>query len=901
MALTIGTTLGPYQIEAALGAGGMGEVYKARDTRLDRTVAIKVLPAHVASDPDLKRRFEREAKTVAALSHPHICPVFDVGSQAPSTGTGPAIDFLVMEYLDGETLAQRLEHGALPLDQALRFAIEIADALDKAHRQGIVHRDLKPGNIMLTTAGAKLLDFGLAKSSAVAMGADSALPTMSGGLTAAGAILGTLQYMAPEQLEGDDVDARTDIFAFGTTVYEMITGAKAFSGKSQASLIGSILKDEPRAIVELQPVSPPALDRVVKKCLAKDPEQRWQTTRDLHDELVWITDTGAEAVVAATPSQSQPAGRRQFASLVGTAVVASALVGLAVWGLMRPGPTAPRLPTRLTVTAPPEVEMIPPFGLALSPDGRTVVFVGSGPSGRQLYRRSLGEVDAVPIPGTGPPWVPFFSPDGEWVGYFDALGQGTQTLKKIRLDGSSYPVTLCPAPGGWRSASWGADDMIVFGSRDEGVWRVSANGGEPELIRPAESNTEDTPRWLDVLPDGRAVLGTVGRTPDVEIVVVDTATGEQAPLMAGASPRYISTGHIIYWWENALWAGPFDVDRRELTGPPVPVVEDVQMNVVANGLASFAVGGDSLVYAPGQSVGAAVSQLVWVDREGREDPIAAEPRQYRALRVSPDGQRAAVVVLNEGDEEDILIYDLARDTPTRLTFDPASDNFPVWSPDGQRVVFASTREGARNLFWKAANGTGEATRLTTSETPQFSSSWAPDGGTLVFVEQLPGTGFDLAVLPTSGDGVSELLLQTEFFEWYSEVSPDGRWIAYASNESGRNQIYVRPFPNVDEGKWQISRESGNFPVWSPDGRELFYRRLSDGAMMVVQIETDSTFSHGNPELLFDAAGFLPAGGARAFDIAPDGRFLMIRLQTGGASLVAVENWLDELTERLAGP
>ena len=753
---------------------------------------------------------------------------------------------------------------------------------------------------MLTKAGAKLLDFGLAKLKPV--GGDvgvSGLPTQSAGLTGEGAILGTLQYMAPEQLEGKEADARTDIFAFGATVYEAITGEKTFSGKSQASLIGSILRDQPRALSQLQPVSPPALDRVVKKCLAKDPERRWHSAHDLHDELTWVAEAGADAVAAAAPSPSQPAGRRQVASLVAAAVVAGALVGLAVWGLMRAEPLGPRLATRVAVTAPSEVEMIPGLGFALSPGGRTVVFVGTVGGGRnQLYRRSIGEVGAVPIPGTEQPWVPFFSPDGEWAGYID---QGDDTLKRIRLDGSSNPVTVCPAPGGWRSASWGADDLIVFGSRQDGVWRVSANGGEPELIRPAEPVNDATPRWLDVLPDGQAALAAVGRTPDVEIVLLDVATGAQTPLLAGTSPRYVQTGHIVYWREESLWAVPFDAERHALTGSPVPVVEDVYMgDGGADGLALFAVGGNSLVYAPSESVGA-VRQLVWVDRDGRVDPIAAEPRDYVALRLSPDGQRAAVVV-GEALDEDLFIYDLARDTPTRLTFDRASDNFPLWSPDGERVLFASTRAGVRNVFWKAADGTGEVTRLTTSDTPQYPSSLAPDGETLVLVEQRAGTGFDLSVLPTSGEGAAEPLLQTEFAEYQSAISPNGRWIAYASTESGENHVYVRPFPNVNDGQWQVSRESGAFPVWSPDGRELFYPRVSDQALMAVQVETDSTFSHGNPELRFDGEEFFGGTGARPFDIAPDGRFLAIRQQTSDSSLVVVvENWLDELQRLVPTP
>ena len=878
MALDPGTWLGPYQIESPLGAGGMGEVYKARDTRLDRTVAIKVLPEHVANNPELKQRFEREAKTVAGLSHPNICPVFDVGEQ-------DGLNFLVMEYLDGETLAQRLKKGALPLDRALTIAIEIADALDRAHRQGIVHRDLKPANIMLTKAGAKLLDFGLAKPTGMAMGTDSAMPTMSAGLTAEGAILGTLQYMAPEQLEGDVVDARTDIFAFGTTVYEMITGAKTFSGKSQASLIGSILKDEPRALTELQPVSPPALDRVVKKCLAKDPERRWHSAHDLHDELKWVAEAGA--VVSATSAPSRSAGRRHVALLVGSAVVASAVVGLAVWGLTR---SSPPLSTRFVVTSPTGVRMIPGFGLAVSPDGRTVVFVGRVENiGNQLYQRSLGEVDSVLIAGTQQPWIPFFSPDGEWVGYID---QSDNTLRKVRLDSGSNPVTLTQVPTGssWRSASWGADDQILFGSQDiEGLWRISANGGEPERIELAES--DEAPRWLDLLPDSQAALATSGRLPSTEIVVLDLTTGEQTTLLVGASPRYVSTGHIVYWREESLWAVPFDAERREITGSPVPVVENVQVNVIANGLADYAVGGHSLVYGPGG--GTTERQLVWVDRNGQEDPLGAPLRAYDHPRVSPDGTQVAVSINDDGNT-DIWIYDIARGTSTRLTFDPAADQSPLWTPDGQRVVFGSTRDGDTNMYWRAADGTGPVERLTTSPRGQIPNGWTSDGRQLVFMEQAPETNSDIWLLPIDGDSTPEPIVVEPFSQTHPTISPDGQWVAYMSNASGDREIYVQPFPGLD-GRWQISTTGGVEPLWSPTGTELFFRQRA--GVMTVPINTSDGFAPGNPESLFSSAYF---GGSpiRQYDLHPDGeRFLMVKLQAApvDSGLVVVENWLDQLT------
>ena len=551
MALTPGTTLGPYEIQTPLGAGGMGEVYTARDTRLDRTVAIKVLPEHVASDPDLKQRFEREAKTVAALSHPHICPVFDVGSQ-------DGIDFLVMEYLEGETLAQRLEKGALPLDQALQIAIQIADALDKAHRQGIVHRDLKPGNIMLTKSGAKLLDFGLAKlrkPGTVGAAGFSAAPTQREPLTGEGAILGTLQYMAPEQLEAKDADARTDIFAFGTTVYEMVTGQKAFKGDSQASLIHSIMGVDPPAMSSLHVVSPPALDRVAKRCLAKDPDDRWQSARDLTDELQWIREGGSQPSVSALVTTPEPARwRRTVGVAVAASMVVAVITGVAVWSLMR---SALEPLARVLISgggADPLYIAPSTADVAISPDGQHVAYVAGNRRAPQIQVRALGQLVPTTVVAEGLPFSPFFSPDGEWLGFFDV---SDRVLRRVSVHGGP-PAEICELPGRFqmRGATWGADDTIVFGTYtpDSGLWRVHAGGGEPvQLTTPDDQGNHV---WPEMLPSGEAVLFTMVPGTGVDNAQLAVLTLEEsAPKLinlGGTHPRYVPTGHLVYSVDNTL-------------------------------------------------------------------------------------------------------------------------------------------------------------------------------------------------------------------------------------------------------------------------------------------------------------------------------------------------------------
>ena len=669
MPLASGTTLGPYQIEAPVGAGGMGEVYRARDTRLDRTVAIKVLPEHVAADPDLKQRFEREAKTISNLNHPHICTLHDIGTQ-------DGIDFLVMEYLDGETLAQRLEKGALPLDQALTIAIEIADALNKAHRQGIVHRDLKPGNIMLTKAGAKLLDFGLAKLKATGtVGATefSAATTQSEPLTERGTILGTLHYMSPEQVEGKEVDARADVFAFGAVLYEMVTGERAFAGDTQASVMGAILKDDPRPVSALQPTSPPMLDRVVKKCLAKDPDGRWQTVHDLHDELTWIAQ--GDAQVGASASTAATGGQPKGLTAIGWRVagVVSTALGLAaaVW-VLRPSPQ-PVNAARVIVSLLPADSLVGPVRngvsqVTVSRDGTTLAYVGVRDGERELYIRELAVDDARAVPDSTDANLPFFSPDGEWVGFFAA-----GFLKKVSVGGGT-PITLAEAPAP-RGGSWNENGMIVFASPSRAALsRVSADGGTPETVTVLDAEHGETshrqPRFL---PGGRAIVffaETTGR--EGRIVVQSLETGERRDLMEGATrPRYSPTGHLLYVQGGTNMAAPFDLERLELAGAGVPILPDEATLLDVSDTGTLA---DLATEASRRS-----SRLVWVTRTGQEEPLAVPPRNYRHPRLSPDGRRVAVDIEEAGDRN-IWLYDISREGLTKLT--SGGDNlWPVWTPN----------------------------------------------------------------------------------------------------------------------------------------------------------------------------------------------------------------------------
>jgi Tol biopolymer transport system component/predicted Ser/Thr protein kinase len=896
MTLASGTKLGPYEITGALGGGGMGEVYRARDTRLDRTVAVKILPDHLSDRAELRERFEREARTVASLNHPHICTLFDIGQQ---DGT----DFLVMEYLEGETLAERLKKGPLPLDQVLQYAIEISDALDKAHRKGITHRDLKPGNIMLTKSGAKLLDFGLAKlkQEATPTASLSQRPTAESAMTAEGTILGTLQYMAPEQVEGktNDIDARTDIFGFGAVVYEMATGKKAFEGKTSASVVAKILEVDPPSMISLQPMTPAALDRIVKKCLAKDPENRWQSARDLETELKWIAEGGALAPSAQTvPKRGIRAlGQRPSVLVVGALLIAI-VTALGVWSL-EPSLAPNQTVTRFTITLPPGQQLA---GLndgpavALSPDGTRLAYVAVKGGTQQLYLRAMDSLEAQPILGTEGAVNPFFSPDGQWLGFF-----ARDKLKKVAVSGGAA-VTLgdAPFPCG---ASWGSQGIIAFAPAFNGVLeQVSDAGGTPRPLSRLEK-TEGSHRWPEFLPGGTAVLfsaGVVGQNwGESQVAIQSLGTGERRNLVQGGTyPRYALSGHLIYSQRGTLLAVPFDPQRLTVTGAAVPVAEGVlQSTGIGHAQYSFSATG-SLAYVPGTAQAAFQSRLVWVNRNGVEQPVAAPAHAYRRPQLSPDGRLVAVGIQEQ--ETQVWLYDLARETLTRLTFAGNFNVNPVWTPDEKRIAFTSNKEGAQSIFWQLADGSGGLERLTTGEynNNHVPMSWSPDGQLLAFIEVNPTTGLDIWVL-RMGDRKAQPFLRTPFNEGAPRFSPDGRWLAYISDESGRFEIYVQPYPGPG-GKWQISTDGGSEPLWNPNGRELFYR--SGAKMMAVDIATQPSFAAGKARVLFEGQYQPSPATIPNYDVSPDGqRFLMLKsseqTQAAPTQINVVLNWFEELKRK----
>jgi eukaryotic-like serine/threonine-protein kinase len=890
MPILPGRRLGPYEILSAIGAGGMGEVYRARDTRLDRIVAIKVLPTHLADRSELRDRLEREAKTIASLNHPHICTLYDTGHQ-------DGIDFLVMEYLEGETLAQRLLKGSLPIEQVLQYAIEISDALDKAHRKGITHRDLKPGNIMLTKSGTKLLDFGLAKLKQEVAPANvplSELPTAIDPLTAQGTIVGTLQYMAPEQLEGKEADARTDIFAFGAVVYEMATGKKAFEGKSQASLIAKILDTDPPSMSSLQPMTPPALDRVVKKCLAKEPDKRWQASSDVCDELKWIAEGGSQiaSMPVAAVKGVRALGRRGLILSVGALLLAVVVTGLAVW-ILKLSPTPPPKPVlRFTITLPPGQQLAGlEFGLpvALSPDGTHLAYAASQGGARQLYLRAMDSQEARPISGTEDGYDPFFSPDGQWLGFF-AGGK----LKKASVSGGAA-IALGDA-GNPVGGSWGSQGTIVFApSGNAPLLQVSDSGGTPQPLTRLEKG-ETGQFWPDFLPSGKAVLFADARGPgDVQILVQSAATGERRNLVGGTQPRYATSGHLIYAQGGTLMAVPFDAQRLEIKGTPVPVVEGVaQSSTYISSQYSISDTG-SLAYVSGGSQ-SNQRRMVWVSRNGTEQPLPAPPQAYQYVRLSPDGRHVAVELDNQ-----IWLYDLARDTLTRFTFEGSRNQSPVWTPDGKRIaVYSNKGGGATNLYWQLADGSGGLERLTTNDNLQIPKSFSPDGQLLAFHENNPKTQKDIWVLRMS-DRKAQPFLVTPFNEGAPTFSPDGHWLAYVSNESGRPEIYVQPYPGPG-GKWQISTEGGTEPAWNRNGKELFYR--SGDKMMALDVATQPSFSAGKPRLLFERQYYKSDWPliSTAYDVSADGqRFLMVKGTEQAASVTQINvvlNWFEELKQKV---
>jgi len=892
MSLPAGTQLGPYEIVSAIGAGGMGEVYKAKDTRLSRTVAIKVLPEQVSHQLELRQRFEREAQTIASLNHPHICTLHDVGHQGD-------IEYLVMEYLDGETLAQRLERGPMPIDQVLKYAIQIADALDKAHRSGITHRDLKPANIMITKSGAKLLDFGLAKLKQEVQPPTvlSAMPT-NAAVTAQGTILGTLQYMSPEQVEGNDADSRTDIFAFGSILYEMATGRRTVEGKSQASIIAAILDRDPPAISSIQPTTPRQFDHLVKRCLAKAPDERWQTASDLQLELKWIAEnlTQTDSGTVTEVRHDRP-GRRgiSWSMAVAIATLAAVLAGGLVWlGLKTPTGGRTSTIARLSIALPPG-EQIADSGnpsLALSPDGQEVAYVAFRTGAPQVFLRSIDRLESKPLPGTEGAFNPFFSPDGQWIGFF-AGGK----LKKVSLSGSAVQV-LCDAPSG-RGGSWGPDDYIYFAPTNiGGIWKVSAAGGSPQEVTVLDrSKGEVSHRFPHILPGGKSLLLTVWTGPGVDerqVQSLSLADGKKQVLVNGGDmPRYVPVGYLVYGHNDALMAAPFDLQTLSLKpGPPMLLAETVRGKDEGT---HYAVSNSpTLAYLQGDPK-RTERRLVWVDRSGKVEPVAAPLREYSNPSVSPDGRYVAVEV--DTSAVIIWLYDFGRATLTPIT-SLGSSQAPSWTPDGKRIAYRATRTGYRNLFWKVVDGSSEEERLAKSEDAQTPGSWSPDGKWVAYVDVSPATGPDLMLLPLEGDRKPQVFLRTPNSELNPQFSPDGKWLAYMSDESSRDEIYVRPFPGPG-AKVQVSTQGGIEPLWSRNGKELFY--LEGNKMMAVDVTTQPAFSAGTPRKLFEGQYVESPTGSTGYSISPDGqRFLRIQTSVPEPPLTQINivlNWFEELKQR----
>ena len=900
MPLPAGTPLGPYEIVAPLGAGGMGEVYRARDLRLDRTVAIKVLPQQSIPSAEARQRFEREAKTISQLSHPHICSLHDVGREGD-------VEYLVMEYLEGETLAERLVRGALPLDQTLRFGVEIADALDRAHRQGIVHRDLKPGNVMLTRGGVKLLDFGLARSFEAPASSASALtglPTSPPNLTQEGSILGTVQYMAPEQLEGKPADARTDIFALGSVLYEMATGKKAFAGSSQASLISSIMKEDPAAISALSPMSPAALDRVVRNCLAKDPEDRWQTARDVGLQLQGIRDdrsASAPAIVAT------PAGRRRTALLPW--LLAAASLVLAIFGWTHRPPSAAGLPVLRTYLPPPPNANFHTLGanvggVALSPDGRRLVFGAHEADGmHRLWVREMDALEPYPVPGAEEAIMPFWSPDSRSVGFF-ARGK----LKAVEASPNPPAARELADVIEPRGGSWGEDGTIVFAPQNyKGLMRVSAAGGP---VAPAteldKSNGETSHRWPFFLPGGRRVL-YMARSPDpkspldVRNVVLAASldskeTREVIPAGLGATRTvYSAPGLLLFRRNTNLMALAFDVDALRTSGEPMLVAKDVQ-GFIATGLAIFSATPDLLVYST--RVGEFPSRLVLLDRSGKELSTVMAGGMLINLALAADGKTVAVARVEDPFPPDLWLSDVGVAREIRLTRDSVPQVAPVFHPDGKRLFFSAIANGPWAIWEMPLPGGKDIQIFLESPTTKTSTDVSPDGRYLMYREYNSGTRGDLKYVALHGDRTERKYIATADDETHGTFSPDGRWVAYVSDDSGRKEVYVAAFPDPAR-RFRVSAAGGMQPRWSRDGKELYFIQADHlMATSVAHEGDDLVFSPAKPLFqLFFYTRMNPGFDLVApYAVTPDGKFVAFVRSSKEVTppLVVVQNWREGL-------
>jgi len=884
MPITPGTRFGPYEIVAAIGAGGMGEVYSAKDTRLERMVAVKILLSHLSENPDLLARFEREAKIVSGLQHPNICVLHDIGKHE-------GMDYLVMEFLEGETLAARLARGPMKIEETISVGIEIADALDKAHKQGIVHRDLKPGNVMLTKTGAKLMDFGLAKPAMFASSAGSGAPAFSAAtmsnpaspITQAGSVVGTIQYMSPEQISGQVVDARSDIFAFGVMLYEMIAGKRPFAGKTQLKVASAILEDEPEPISSVQPLTPPALGFVIKSCMAKEPESRSQSIADVKQHLQWIQEGGSQVNIPVVVTHKREKREHVAWGVAAVMTVALLIVGFFLWRLA----SEPKPIMRGTLL-PPTVAKQGIDYPTISPNGRYVVYRSDSNGTKQLFLQSFDSPVPQPMSGTESalPYL-FWSADSRSVGFF-ANGK----LKRVDVNGGPAQV-VADAPAG-RGGTWNSEGVILFApDSNTTLSRVSAAGGKPTPVTDLDAGKHQlTHRYPWFLPDGKHFLFMAGLTgndnPNNDILLGSLDSKESTLVAAASSNPAYASGYLLFRRESSLMAQPFDARKGVTTGDAVPIVEQLKFNA-SNSLAAFSASTNGvLVYQNGSAT--IPARIAWFDSTGKQLATLGQPETGSILRLSPDGKRTAVTIADALGNVDIWVYDNAREIKTRLTFDPARDVFPVWFPDGKRIVYSSERMNRWQIFVKNADGSGSDEQLLKSNDSDLAVDISSDGKYLVYQHTVVGSsnGIDLWVLPLAGEPKPYAYLATQYNEVDARISPDVHWLAYTSNESGKDEIYISTFPKGGS-KWQISSGGGKYPIWSKDGKQIYYKSPDNHLMAVPVTFSAGSVQPGSPHALFL---FNPVFSFGCIDVSRDGKFIINNASqdTSLSPISFTENW-----------
>lgn len=857
----------------------MGEVYRARDTRLDRTVAIKILPAHFSNDLVRKQRFEREAKTVSGLNHPNICTLYDVGSQN-------GIDYLVMECVEGESLAERLERGSLPVEQVLKIGREIADALDKAHRSGVIHRDLKPGNIMQTKSGAKLLDFGLARptSQSTSLATLTATGARQPPVTQEGTVVGTFQYMSPEQVEGKELDTRSDVFSLGAVLYELLTGQKAFEGKSQLSVASAILEKEPAPISTVKPLAPRSLDHVIRRCLAKDPDDRWQSARDLSLELNSIVQGDSVTGAAAGVATHRWGSRRERLAWGLSALL---LLTTAYFLLRQQASSMLQQPTFRTSILPPDKHRIDWSNAgALSPDGRLLVFSVSGPeAGNQLWLRPLDSLTARQLPGTEGGFGAFWSPDSRWIAFYSG-----GKLKKISVDGGAS-IVICDASSQGRGGSWGPDGTILFvPGFGIPVYSVPATGGTPTPATQLDKSRQElTHRWPAFLPDGKHFL-YFSRGPENAIYIGTLGSAERKLILKNDSnATYAPSGYLLFVRNGDLMAQPFDAQRMELSGTAFPIADNVPTEgITQHGL--FSASNNGIVSTQPRS--GRLVQPVWADRSGKVLEVLGEPAMYVDVALSPGAQKTALVIIDPQDGSwNTWILDLSGHQKTRLTFESSVGYYPVWSPDGNEIVFSTNRLGVAKIFSIPASGVGQAKLFLPSDDSDLPTSWSRDGRYIALIRSPigePGKQ-SLWISPTFGDKKPYRLIESVGAVGEAVFSPDGKWLAYHSVETGHLEVYVVPFPEANR-KIPVSSGGGSTPRWAPDGRELYYLG-SDGTLMSASIQLGKNgLQVGDTQPLFKTSRM-------RFDVSPDGkRFLVYKeaQDQPSSAITLITNWSGAL-------